>query len=304
LSTEYWRRKDGRADDILEFALEWAFFDRCQWQARYDIALIELEVTWDRKTPGAPLPVTITGDLHIPRQISTLNDVHDAMQHYCDVIPYDEIVCINQNFSTDVYYRPVTADEMITALKHRDSAGPVERDIYICYLQEYLLTELEKRRKRVVVPMGIAAEPLPFESGTKFRDESVFEYARMVSRHPNIDFVAFIASASHNQHFCTLARELPNLYLIGYWWHNFFPSYISRIMEERLELLPINKNIGFFTDGYCLDWVYGKSILIRKILSDVLGQKIDSGYYTKRQALDIAKAMLKDTGANVFRKGG
>jgi hypothetical protein len=304
LSTEYWRRKDGRADDILEFALEWAFFDRCQWQARYDIALIELEMTWDRKTPGAPLPVTITGDLHIPRQISTLNDVHDAMQHYCDVIPYDEIVCINQNFSTDVYYRPVTADEMITALKHRDSAGPVERDIYICYLQEYLLTELEKRRKRVVVPMGIAAEPLPFESGTKFRDESVFEYARMVSRHPNIDFVAFIASASHNQHFCTLARELPNLYLIGYWWHNFFPSYISRIMEERLELLPINKNIGFFTDGYCLDWVYGKSILIRKILSGVLGQKIDSGYYTKKQALDIAKAMLKDTGTNVFRKGG
>ena len=303
LSTEYWRRKDGRADGILEYALEWAFFDRCQWKEQHDIALVELEATWDKTSPGSPLPVTITGGIEIKRRIKTLEDVHNAMQHYCDLIPYDDIVCVNQNFSTDVHYRPVSADDMSEALKRRDTAGRTERDIYICYLQEYLLTELGKRRSRVVVPMGIAAEPLPFESGTKFRDESVFEYARMVARHPKIDFVAFIASAGHNQHFCTLSRELPNLYLIGYWWHNFFPSYISRIMEERLELLPINKNIGFFTDGYCLDWVYGKSILIRRIMSDVLGRKIAEGYYTETQALDIAAALLKGTGEKVFRKG-
>jgi glucuronate isomerase len=304
LSTEYWRRKDGRANDILEFALEWAFFDRCQWQDQYDIALVELEVTWDKHSPGSPLPVTITGELNIPRRLKTLDDVHEAMNHYCDIIPYDEIVCVNQNFSTDVRYRPVSADEMSAALKRRGEAGPEERDIYICYLQEYLLVELEKRRSRVVVPMGIAAEPLPFESGTKFRDDSVFDYARMVYRHPKIEFVAFIASASHNQHFCTLCRELPNLYLIGYWWHNFFPSYIYKIMKERLEMLPVNKNIGFFTDGYCLDWVYGKSILIRRIMSDVLGEKIAAGYSTESPALDIAKALLQDTGTSVFRRDG
>ncbi len=59
----------------------------------------------------------------------------------------------------------------------------------------------------------------------------------MIARHPGIRFQCFLSSAHANQALCTLARELPNFSLAGYWWHNFFPSFIERVMSERLDML-------------------------------------------------------------------
>ncbi|MCL4692477.1 MAG: hypothetical protein KJ060_08195, partial [Candidatus Hydrogenedentes bacterium] len=55
--TELWRGRDGAADDILKFSLEWAFFTRTQW-GQPDIPLFELERAWNATEPGVPIPVT------------------------------------------------------------------------------------------------------------------------------------------------------------------------------------------------------------------------------------------------------
>ena len=52
--TELWRRRDGSADDVFQYALEWAFFTRAQWGVN-DIPLYELERAWNQPGPGAPL---------------------------------------------------------------------------------------------------------------------------------------------------------------------------------------------------------------------------------------------------------
>ena len=33
---------------------------------------------------------------------------------------------------------------------------------------------------------------------------------------------------------------------------------IRQVMEERLDMLPANKQIGFFSDAYCVEWSYAK----------------------------------------------
>jgi hypothetical protein len=91
-----------------------------------------------------------------------------------------------------------------------------------------------------------------------------------------------------------MCRELPNLSLSGYWWHNFFPSVIRQVMQERLDMLPVNRQIGFFSDAYCIEWAYAKAVLIRRILADVLADKVRQGQYTGQQAIDVAKATLFD----------
>ncbi len=91
---------------------------------------------------------------------------------------------------------------------------------------------------------------------------------------------------------CTLARELPNLSLAGYWWHNFFPVAIKQVMAERLDMLPVNKQIGFFSDAYCIEWSYGKLVLVRKLLAEVLTEKIERGQYSFESAIDIAHEIL------------
>ena len=66
-------------------------------------------------------------------------------------------------------------------------------------------------------------------------------------------------------------------------------------MAERLDMLPANKQVGFFSDAYCVEWSYGKMILVRKQLAQVLGQKIEQGQYAFDEALAIARAILYES---------
>ncbi len=117
----------------------------------------------------------------------------------------------------------------------------------------------------------------------------------MIGRHPKLRFQCFLASRHANQSLCTLARELPNFSVAGYWWHNFFPDVIRQVMAERLDMLPTNKQVGFFSDAYCVEWTYAKAIIVRKQLALVLAEKIEQGQFTRDEALGIARAILFDS---------
>ena len=67
------------------------------------------------------------------------------------------------------------------------------------------------------------------------------------------------------------------------------------MIDERLNMLPTNKQIGFFSDAYCTDWAYAKSILVRRQLAHVLAQRVDRGQYTFETAIDVATKLLHDT---------
>ena len=295
ICTELWRGHDGLADDVFQYALEWAFFTRCQW-GQYDTALLELEHAWNQDIPGAPLPVTVDrAALNLGKTIKTMDDVAAAVKHYCDRIPYDKVLSTASHFSTDITYRSVTESEMEAALKNRSNAGPAERDIYANYINDLFLKEIESSGRDIILQFSLGAEPLPYETGSKLRTETAFELAEMFTKYPKVKFSLFIANLAQNQAFCTLARELPNVSLAGYWWHNFFPASMRQVMSERLDMVATNKQLGFFSDAYCADWAYAKSVIVKKQLAEVLAGKIEQGQYSKEKALDIAKQILNET---------
>lgn len=293
--TELWRQREGSQDKLLQYALEWAFFTRSQWGVN-DIPLYELERAWNQPGPSAPLPVTLgSGRPVLARSIVTLEDVHAAIEHYVERIPYGKILSTAQHISTDINYRLVSQADMAAALKRRPHATEADRDVYASYILEAFLQALESRPEHIVYQFSIGAEPLPFETGSKLRPETVFELAAIMERHSNLHFQAFLSSEHANQALCTLARELPNLSLAGYWWHNFFPAVIRKIIHERLDMLATNKQVGFFSDAYCLDWAYAKSVLVRKQWAEVLAFKIEQGQYSVDEALIIARQCLYDS---------
>lgn len=293
--TELWRRRTGQSDDVFQYALEWAFFTRAQWGVN-DIPLYELERAWNQPGPGAPLPVTLgDGRPKFERTIRAVADVHAALEHYVCNIPYGQVLSTAQHISTDINYRLVTDNEMAAALARREQATPAERDVYGSYILEAFLSALERHGDEIVYQFSLGAEPLPFETGSKLRPETVFELAAIIDRHPRLRFQVFLSSALGNQALCTLARELPNLTLVGYWWHNFFPTVIRQVLGERLDMLPTNKQIGFFSDAYCAEWTYAKAVLVRKQMAAVLAPRIDEGQYTLADALDIVRAIVYET---------
>ena len=288
--TEIARRERGADDERFQYALEWGFFTRCQWD-EFDTALYELERCWGR-SPESPTPIGDAARPDTERHIRSLGDVHAAVDHYVDSIPYERIVATATHVSTDIDYRPVTADQMQDALARREQAGPRERSVYASYVNEAFLTALEKREERIVYQFSFGAEPLPYETASRLAQNTIAQLGDIIRRHPGLPFQCLLASRHANQSLCTLARELPNLSLAGYWWHNFFPDAMRQVMAERLEMLPVNKQIGFFSDAYCIEWTYAKTIIVRKQLARVLADKIEQGHYHREEALDIARAIL------------
>ena len=288
--SEIARRGQGEDDDRLQYALEWGFFTRCQW-GEFDTALYELERCWG-KTPQSPSPIGTGARPMTERMIHSLADVHAAIAHYVSAMPLGKILSTATHISTDINFRPVNDAEMEAALARRPLAGPVERDIYAAYINEAFLTALEKHGDQLVFQFSFGAEPLPFETASRLSQTSIGQLGEMIGRHPRLRFQCFLASRHANQSLCTLARELPNLSLAGFWWHNFFPGVIREVMAERLDMLPANKQVGFFSDAYCVEWTYGKSILVRKQLARVLAEKIGQSQFTLDEALAVARAIL------------
>ena len=70
---------------------------------------------------------------------------------------------------------------------------------------------------------------------------------------------------------------------------------MSRIMEERLDMLPLNRQVGFLSDAYCIEWTYAKSVLIKRLYAEVLAKKIALGMYDMKTALDIARELFYES---------
>jgi glucuronate isomerase len=291
--TELARRENGEDDARLQFALEWGFFTRCQW-GEYDTALYELERCWGR-SPESPSPIATGPRPPTDRMIRSLAEVHAAVAHYVDSIPYGQLLSTATHLSTDINYRVVNQAEMESALQRRAQAGSAERDTYASYVNEVFLTALERHGGEIVFQFSLGAEPLPFETGSRLAERTIAQLAEMMARHPKLRFQCFLASRHANQALCTLARQLPNFSLAGYWWHNFFPEVIRQIMAERLDMLPANKQVGFFSDAYCVEWTYAKAVLVRKQLARVLAEKIDQGQFSAEEAIAIAQAILYES---------
>lgn len=290
---EFARRGDGAADDCLQYSLEWGMFMRCQW-GEYDTALYDLERTWGRST-GSPAPIGAGERPPTDLTIHTLDDIHAALDHYVSAIPYDRLISTAMHLSTDIDYRLPSEDEVSAALKRRSWAGPVERDTYAAYIAEEFFKRLEAHGDEIVFQFSFAAEPLPFETGSRIYQKTITQLAEMVTRHPRLRFQCFLASRHANQSLCSLARELPNLSLAGFWWHNFFPQTIREVFAERLDMLPLNKHIGFFSDAYCVEWTYAKWALVRRQMAEIMAERVLEGEFSFDEAVSIIRTLVYET---------
>jgi len=67
------------------------------------------------------------------------------------------------------------------------------------------------------------------------------------------------------------------------------------VIAERLDMLPLNRQVGFFSDAYCVEWVCGKAKLVRETLSAALAERVEPGQFDIDEATAVAAEILYDT---------
>ncbi|MBT2765901.1 glucuronate isomerase [Paenibacillus sp. ISL-20] len=102
------------------------------------------------------------------------------------------------------------------------------------------------------------------------------------------EFELVLASELNNLDAVQAAWNFPNVHVGGMWWFNFRASTYRDSMQYRLEALPASKSSIIVSDARCMEWSYGKILLVKKLAAEFLWERILSGWIDEETALHTA----------------
>jgi hypothetical protein len=93
----------------------------------------------------------------------------------------------------------------------------------------------------------------------------------------------------------------PHVHVGGMWWYNFRASTYRDSFQYRLEALPPAKCPVVVSDARSIEWCYGKVLLIKHLMADVLGDQVERGFLEPDDALRVAADWLHGAAATRYR---
>jgi glucuronate isomerase len=137
----------------------------------------------------------------------------------------------------------------------------------------------------------------------RFQETWTSQMARVFHHFGNVRFDLMMASDVLAHEVAVLARQFPNVYVSGYWWHNFFPATIEKNVALRIQIVPMAKITGFLCDAYYVEWSYGKLQVVKKAMAGALARLVETGYYEEDEIPPILKQILHDTPRDLYELG-
>lgn len=92
----------------------------------------------------------------------------------------------------------------------------------------------------------------------------------------------------------------PNVHPGGLWWYTFRPSMHRQTLEQRLEALAPLKCPVLASDATCIEWCYGKTMLVKTLIAEFLAGKVEAGWISEDCALRTASAWLYEAPAAYY----
>lgn len=127
----------------------------------------------------------------------------------------------------------------------------------------------------------------------------LFDYA--LSR-PEVRFDLFHLGSPMLRDAALIGKVLSNVTLNLCWCPVISQVQTKRMLDEILDLVPLNKVIAFGGDyRVAVQKVYGHLVMAREVVAAALADRIDSGALTYREALDIATLWFYENPKRIYR---
>lgn len=130
---------------------------------------------------------------------------------------------------------------------------------------------------------------------------SLIQYRDLFNAFPNVNFPISVLASVTNQELVSYAWIFPNVITNGHWWYSNTPSFIAKDATARLEAVPQNKQIGYYSDAYKLEFVFPKFDMYRRVLANVLSEQFvrNSGWNIER-AVELGHRVLRKNIEQIF----
>lgn len=167
-------------------------------------------------------------------------------------------------------------------------------------LQDYLFHHLMSLASKYNMPVAIHTG-LQAGKGKIIDNSNPEHLTNLFALYPDIDFVLYHGSFPYGGELSALAKNYRNVYIDMNWSWAVSPTYIRYHLNEWLEMVPVSRLIAFGGDAMAVENVYSELILARNIISDVLSEKVSEGYYDEDEAKTIARMILHDNAARLYK---
>lgn len=132
---------------------------------------------------------------------------------------------------------------------------------------------------------------------------SLIQYAPLFNSFPEVKFCISVLTSRQNQELASYSWIFPNVYTNGHWWYSNIPTLIEADLTLRLEAVPANKQIGYYSDAYKLEFILPKFNMYRKCLAKVLSQRfVIEQKWSEERAVALGEQLLRQTTLDVFEK--
>ena len=118
--------------------------------------------------------------------------------------------------------------------------------------------------------------------------------------YPTVKFDLFHLSYPYQGELSVLAKIFPNVHIDFCWAHIISGHLSRRALHEMLETVPANKLFGYGGDYRYPELSYAHAKMARRNISQVLTEKVEEGFCSETEALQLARMLLHDNPDHMF----
>ena len=131
---------------------------------------------------------------------------------------------------------------------------------------------------------------------------SMIQYKELFNTFPQVTFPVSVLAQVSNQELVSYSWIFPNVVTNAHWWYSNIPTYIELDTKARLQAVPRNKQIGYYSDMYKLEFAWPKFSMYRECLSRALAQDfVVARKWSEDQALDLGRQILRGNVESIFK---
>lgn len=124
--------------------------------------------------------------------------------------------------------------------------------------------------------------------------------AGLIERHPGTRFLLMHLAFPWSRELLALAFVYRNIWLDLTWSALLSPTHFKQALHEAIEILPDESRLMIGGDNWHVEETYGAIELLRRLIGQVLQEKVDTGYFRIDDGRRLARRILSENATDFF----
>ena len=203
------------------------------------------------------------------------------------------------------------AQRLLTRLVEGGTWDPGERQVWAAWAMNRICDACRTYDRPFHLMIGVNREVYAHgvPSGRDLFDSvnSMRGYDYVFNAYPDVRFPTAVLADSTGLELTATAWIRHNVYPSGHWWYSSQPTDMAREIRRRIDTVPGNKAIGYFSDAYYLEFVLPKFRMFKFELALILAERMERSLihpnmepFSLDDALEMAENLLIHNPARIL----